>query len=264
MKLPILFSVPHGGLEIPEELLDYTLFDEKLIRADSDEGSTEIYHPLERYASGFLNIEYARCFIDMNRAPDDRRPDGVFKTHASWGHQLYEPYPSEDLIRSVIERYHSPYHERLASLATAAGVKLGVDCHTMCEFAPNTAPDKLGSRRPMVCLSDVDGQSIDQEWMDRLVYWFERSFEGYEVKRNSPFRGGFITRHHMSHLPFIQVEISRTRKISNEEKGLRVLEALVNFSSETFGEDYSSILKKERCRRRFNSFLRFFTRIFTG
>ena len=257
MKLPILFSVPHGGLEIPEELVEYTLFDERLIWEDSDQGSVEIYHPLERYAAGFQSINFARCFIDMNRAPDDRSPGGVVKTHASWGHQLYDPFPPEALLQSVIARYHTPYHQRLSSLATNSGAKLGIDCHTMCEFAPKSAPDQEGSERPMICLSDLGGESISDEWMTRLVDCFTRAFHGFEVRRNSPFRGGYITRRNMTKIPSVQIEISRSRRISDEEKGLRVLEALVDFSSQTFGVDYSPILRKERRRRKLASIWNF-------
>ena len=264
MKLPVLLSVPHGGLLIPEELADYTLFTEKLIKIDSDSGSKAIYHPLERHVAGFVTIPYARCFVDMNRADDDRRSDGVVKTHAAWGHKLYHTTPPEETFQAVIGRYHTPYHQRLSELALSSGAKLGVDCHTMCEFAPPNAPDSEGVERPMVCLSDKRGESISAEWMDRLMYWFGQAFEGFEVRKNSPFSGGYITRRHMTELPFIQIEISRTNKISDAEKGIRVLEALTNFSTEMFGVDYSPVLRREKLRRRIMSIFEFFKRLFSG
>jgi N-formylglutamate amidohydrolase len=43
MKLPILISVPHAGLRVPEEAQPYCRLTHEEIVADGDEGATEIY-----------------------------------------------------------------------------------------------------------------------------------------------------------------------------------------------------------------------------
>jgi N-formylglutamate amidohydrolase len=44
--------------------------------ADGDEGAAEIYD-LKDHAAEFVTTDIARAIVDLNRAEDDRRPDGV-------------------------------------------------------------------------------------------------------------------------------------------------------------------------------------------
>jgi len=43
---------------------------------------------------------------------------------------------------------------------------------------------------------------------------------------NEPFKGGYIIRNHSADIPWLQIELSRTRNISNKDKRDGVLEAL--------------------------------------
>lgn len=260
MKLPILISVPHAGLLTPDELKPYTSFPLKWIKKDSDEGADQIYYPLEDKVSGFVTTSYARCFVDPNRAPDNRKSDGVVKTHACWGKKLYTTTPPEAVFERAIDKYYRPYQSKLSALASNSGARLGIDCHTMCEFAPPGAPDPEGSKRPMLCLSDLNGETVPVHWMNRLTFWLRQAFPEFEVRTNSPFRGGYITRFHSQEIPFVQIEISRTAALTNQEKGRRVLEALVNFSTDVFKEDYSALLEEEKTVRK--SFFAWLVRLF--
>ncbi|MBZ0186934.1 MAG: N-formylglutamate amidohydrolase [Candidatus Obscuribacterales bacterium] len=233
MKLPLLISVPHGGLSIPEELQPFLKIGPELIEKASDQGSFEIYSGLEGRVERYLFADIARVLVDVNRAADNRKPDGVIKTRTS-GKLVYDPYPDAETIETVIARYHAPYHRELARLSRIDGVRLGVDCHTMFELAPDDAPDPKGSPRPMICLSDGAGTTLPAGWMDRLTVIFRKEFEGFDVGVNKPFNGGHIIRSHSLNLPWLQIEISRLSLLSSEAKGARVLAALTQFCEETF------------------------------
>ena len=159
----------------------------------------------------------------MNRAGDDRRSDGVVKTHTCWNIAVWRRPLSPEEIDGLLDAYHAPYHQRLTELGTGGKWVLGVDCHTMAAAGPPVGPDP-GIERPWVCLSNGDG-TCPQEWIDTLRECFQEQLEG-PVRINDPFRGGYITRSHAAEMPWIQIELSRAPFMSNEDKRLAVLTAL--------------------------------------
>jgi formiminoglutamase len=231
-KLPLLLSVPHGGLEVPEEAQPYCVLTPEQIREDGDEGARQIYD-LEQEVAGFVTTDVARAIVDMNREPDDRRPDGVVKTHTCWDVPVYDPFPPEEVVEKLLARHYHPYHERLRSLAFS-GVLLGLDGHTMAASAPPIGPDP-GSRRPPLCLSNADG-TCPAGWFELLATCLEGSFR-LPVARNRPFRGGFIIRSHAAELPWVQLELSRAPFLPAEKKKDLVLAALREFSQGIAGAD---------------------------
>lgn len=228
MKLPLLISVPHAGLSVPEEVRDLYILTPDQILADSDEGAAEIY-ALDSAVKRYVSTDIARAFVDLNRPEHDRGPDGVVKVTTCYGDYVYRQSLPEELIDTLLNRYYRPYHRRLTELA--ADVRLGLDCHTMAAVAPPVAPDP-GSARPHVCLSNA-GFSCPANLFDSLAACFERVF-GERVAVNAPFRGGHIIRSHAKELPWIQVELSREPWCSNSRKNGMVLEALDKFCTKVF------------------------------
>ncbi|MBW3582653.1 MAG: N-formylglutamate amidohydrolase [Euryarchaeota archaeon] len=217
-------SVPHAGLEVPPEAQPYCVLDHDAIVKDGDEQAREIY-AIEDEVELFVTSDVARAVVDLNRPPDDRRVDGVVKTHTCWMVPVYDPFLPDDVAERLLARYHAPYHRRLSELA--GQVPVGVDLHTMAARAPPVAPVP-GKARPGVCLSDASG-TIPEEWMLRLVEAFDASFPDVSVQVNEPFQGGYIIRHHGTEMPWVQVELSRAPFCSVKEKRRRVLEALTHW-----------------------------------
>lgn len=223
MKLPILLSVPHAGTRVPPEAADYCILDKQAIIEDGDEHAAEIYWPLEKHMAAFVTTDIARAVVDMNRARDDFRKDGIIKTHTCWDVPVYrEPLPNA-VAQQLIEHYHRPYHDKLRQLARG-DVTLGVDGHTMAGVGPPVGPD-TGEKRPAVCLSDVMGD-CPPAWTESMLACFRKAFSPHRVTLNEPFTGGYITRTHSAAIPFVQVELSRAPYLSNAEKSQRVLQAL--------------------------------------
>ena len=225
-KLPILLSVPHAGYQVPPEAAAYSRLTADEIVADGDEGAADVYD-LKEHVTGFVTTEIARAIVDVNRAEDDRSPDGVVKTATCWLVPVYSTFPPPSVVETLLERYYRPYHARLAALAETAC--LGVDCHTMAAVGPPVGPDP-GAERPRVCLADGDGVTLPSRWMSALVACFTEAF-GEAAAANQPFRGGYIIRAHHHEMPWVQLELSRPGFLSNEEKRTRVLRALQEFCS---------------------------------
>ena len=221
MTLPLLISVPHAGLRVPPEAEPYCSLTPEEIARDGDEGAAEIY-TIEDEVECYVTTDVARAIVDLNRAEDDRRKDGVVKTHTCWEVPVYEPFPSEAVVQTLLAKYYRPYHQRLTRLG-GRGLQLAVDCHTMAAEGPPVGPDP-GVERPWVCISNADG-TCPRGWMDTLKECLEERF-GPNVTINHPFKGGYITRTHAAEMPWVQLELSRAPFASDQQKRKHVLAAL--------------------------------------
>ena len=232
MKLPILVSVPHAGLRIPPEVETYCQLSHEEIVADGDEGAAEIY-AIQDEAAAFVTTDVARAIVDMNRVEDDRRPDGVVKTHTCWDVPVYNPFPPSHVVDRLLSAYYRPYH-RLLTKNAAGNIRCGIDCHTMAAVGPPIGPD-AGRKRPSVCLSDGNGTTFPTSWMRQLVMSFSKVFE-CDIAMNKPFRGGYITRSHSNEMPWIQLELSRCPFLTTAEKRRCVIASLTDFCSQDLPE----------------------------
>jgi len=212
MTLPLLISVPHAGLEVPPEVRDACILTPEEIAADGDEGAAEIY-AIEPDVTAFVTTHVARAFVDQNRSEDDRRKDGVVKTHTCWDVPVYREPLGADVVERLLARYHRPYHARLRQ--RAPDVVFGLDCHTMAAHGPPVGPDP-NAERPPICLSNADG-TCSAAAIESLAEELQRSL-GVEPSINVPFQGGWIVRSHARELPWIQVEFSRAAWTSPAEK----------------------------------------------
>ena len=220
--LPLVVSVPHAGLWIPPEFEPICALTPAEVATDGDGGANEIY-AFEAEVGAFVTTEVARAIVDMNRSRDNRKADGVVKTHTCFNVEVWKRPLSEPEIEGLLDAYHAPYHQRLTELGCSGEWVLGVDCHTMAAAGPPLGPGP-GTERPWVCLSNDDG-TCPQEWIDTLRECFEEQLEG-PVKINDPFRGGYITRFHAAEMPWVQIELSRAPYMPNEDKRHVVLTAL--------------------------------------
>ena len=223
MTLPFLVSVPHAGLEVPPEVKGLCTLTEQQIVEDGDEGAAGIYS-LRDQVTSFVTTDIARAIVDLNRAEDDRRADGVVKTHTIWHVPVYREPLSDELVETLLTKYYRPYHKQLSELAEKA--KLGLDCHTMAAVGPPVASD-AGKQRPFICLSNANGTCPDA-WLNQMAECFERAFQ-VNVSINSPFKGGQIIRSHAHELPWVQVELSRAPFLSIDQKRSYVLKALTDW-----------------------------------
>lgn len=222
--LPILVSVPHAGLQVPDEVAPLCRLTPREIAEDGDEHAAEIYDVATAVAR-YVTTDVARAIVDLNRSEDDRRQDGVVKTHTCFNVRIYERSLSAGEIDTLLSKYYRPYHARLRELV-GRDVVLGLDCHTMLAVGPPIGPG-AGEERPHVCLSNGDG-TCPPAWMAQLLGCFEREF-GPHVSVNDPFRGGFIARSHARDMPWVQLELSRAPFANNRAKREAILSALRRF-----------------------------------
>ena len=226
MTLPLLLSVPHAGLRVPDALAANCRLAPEEVVADGDEGAAEIYALADAVAA-FVTTDVARAVHDMNRAEDDRRKDGVVKTHTCWDVPIWREPLTEAQVEALLAEHHRPYHAALARPDVPDGaVVLGVDCHTMAAVGPPVGPDP-GRERPAACLCHADGTCPDP-WIEGLAEILGRHLGG-RVTVNDPFRGGHITRSHAAERPWLQLELSRAPTHTPAEKRAAVLASLTEW-----------------------------------
>ncbi|QKS70426.1 N-formylglutamate amidohydrolase [Paenalkalicoccus suaedae] len=235
-KLPIFVSVPHGGTKVPEGLRNKLLLSELEIVHDGDTWTGELFD-FKELAHVFVSQSVARIVVDMNRAPGDLPPhnvDGVVKTVAVTGENVWKPSLSEEEIRDLVETIHAPYHEAMRE-GLLQPISFGVDCHTMLAESPVIGGGEAITR-PLFCISNRGGEDGIEEdepvtaspaFMHRMRELIEEAFADYGIDGvelcviNAPFKGGYVTQLHgaQTDKPFVQLEINR-RLYMSEESGV--------------------------------------------
>ena len=226
--MPLLVSVPHAGLTVPTEAEPYCALTPTEIAEDGDEQAREIYAPLKELVRSFHTSEVARAIVDLNRARGDRRKDGVVKTHTCWDVPVYRSTPPEPLLEVLLERYHAPFHRALGKDVGSGVFPLAIDCHTMAATGPPVGPDP-GVERPLVCVGTGQGATCPQPWVDIIVDCLCDAF-GEKVYVDRPFSGGYIVKHYGTRMPWVLLELSRTDRMSVEDKSQAVVQAFTQIA----------------------------------
>jgi N-formylglutamate deformylase len=224
-RYPFLISVPHGGMEVPEEIRDRILLTEQDLLYYCDP-ATRILFDFKERVEAFLDTSLSRMVVDLNRPPlplPGKDPDGIIKLRTVDGKDVYRPgqFPDMALAHRLLMAYYFPYHQRIDELIDQHPVKVAFDCHSMLPFGSCGQSD-AGKPRPLLCLGnngDRRGRAkkgsiatCPGEWIERLANVFREEFSlGREVAINNPFSGGFVANAHYWHkgIPWIQIEVSR-------------------------------------------------------
>jgi N-formylglutamate deformylase len=176
LSLPLLQSIPHGGLAVPPEVQDRLAIDATTIYNECDLWVNDLFdfsHPelaVVNSPSGApgtlaaITMPIARVLVDANRPPDNTDdPDGAIKSITSYGKPIYTS-PLTLLDRQqLLERYWQPFHTALdAAIKTHARHTLFfLDCHNMAQHGP-TAYHDPGAQRPLICIANFGNTRGEQ------------------------------------------------------------------------------------------------------
>jgi N-formylglutamate amidohydrolase len=234
--VPIVQSIPHGGLQTPPEVADRLAIDNVTIYNECDLWADQIFdfdHPdlaelrpagQTTATLGLVRMPIARVLIDANRAPDSLdNPDGAVKTTTSYGDPIYRsPLNRQDQI-DLRQRYWQPFHEQLNALVRrhAGQMRLFLDCHNMAQRGPDAYGD-AGKVRPLICIANFGNErgefvpsrgsltapppfaqkaaAIAQELFSDLTLLEPNPEPTPVVALNRPFPGGYILRRYTGNL----------------------------------------------------------------
>lgn len=239
-----VFNSPHSGSDYPAAFLSRTRLGPLQVRSSEDAFVDDLFRDVPRFGAPLMAARVPRACVDLNRSPDDLDPAliegasrrfltprisaglGVIPRVVAEGRPIMEGKLSLAEARVLLARYWYPYHERLRMIIAENRRRFGsvilYDCHSMPSDALASAPDVRG-RRPDIILGDRFGVSCDRWVIEGAAELFRAN--GFEVFRNTPFAGGYITQTYgrpRQGVHALQIEINRAlymdeRSISRNE-----------------------------------------------
>ena len=230
----VVFSSPHSGRDYPPDFAAGSVLDTATLRRSEDSFVDQIFAAVPRHGAPMLRALFPRVYVDPNREPfeldptmfDDDLPTyvntasprvaaglGTVARVVTNGEEIYPGKLRFEDVRVRIEGLYRPYHAALGELIGATTTRFGfcvlIDCHSMPSVGGPMDHDS-GRRRVDFILGDAHGGSCAPA-LTRFVEQELRAL-GYVVARNSPYSGGYITRHYgnpRDRVHALQIEINR-------------------------------------------------------
>jgi N-formylglutamate deformylase len=228
---PLVFASPHSGRNYLPEFQRAARLDSAGLRRSEDSFVDELFGLAPRYGAPLIAATFPRAYCDPNREAweldpamfDDALPSWVNTTSArvgaglgtiarvvASGEAIYRGKLRFSDATARIQACWEPYHLGLSGLIDATrqcfGACLLIDCHSMpgqgCAARSGGGPDfVLGDAHGTTCSSRVTRR------VEAVLTGF-----GYQVRRNDPYAGGYVTRHYgrpRENVHALQIEIAR-------------------------------------------------------
>ena len=233
----LVISSPHSGRHYPDDFLNTSCRSLPELRQVED-GLLDILLSRAPLDGVLIAAEFPRSFVDVNRHADELDPDmfsslpqdistketrytrsglGVIPSRLGQHLPIYDRLLSqEDYLRRMKGCYY-PYHENLAAMLETAkrhGSAVLLDIHSM--------PSDVSKKQTDIVIGDLHGQSA-KPWLTHLAQEFFAK-AGFDVRMNTPFAGGYITRHYGrpdQGVSAIQIEINRRLYMDEQHIRLR-------------------------------------------
>lgn len=233
-RVPLVFASPHSGADYPAEFLAQSALDPQTLRRSEDTFVDQLFDCAPQFGAPLLRALFPRAYLDVNREPYELDPSmfdaplpafvnstsprvgaglGTIARVVSTGAEIYRGKLDFTEAERRIASLYQPYHDRLRQLVEHTMQTFGrcilIDCHSMPSIGGPTEKDS-GSSRVDVVLGDCYGSSCAARVIDTV----EKSLRdmGYRVVRNSPYAGGFTTRHYgkpWNGRHALQIEVNR-------------------------------------------------------
>ncbi len=195
--VPVLANILHSGTYVPDEVGEQ--FSDQQLKSHimTDWHLDKLYDFLHELGVTSLVANIYRFVVDLNR--EIKEPlYGPFFTSVICSEKppglpedryfpIYKKEPTRAEIEKRIQKYHTPYHEKLNNLVDEMVAKHGkLFLLSLHRYIGGTDSD--------ICVGDADGTSCSTEFTDMVVNSFEQA--GLRVARNNPYKGGYVTRHY--------------------------------------------------------------------
>ncbi len=187
--LPIIASFPHSGLHVPRDIADLFTPEHRAWLRNTDWYLPELYDFLPELGVTMVVATHSRYVVDLNRDPAGPLYGDFFRAviarSAADGAPIYATPDAPRDHAAAVATYHAPYHAAMrqaldGALATS-GRALLLDLHSF-----------MGPTEHDICIGDCRGSSCLPSTTDAFALALRS--HGFDVSRNEPFPGGFITR----------------------------------------------------------------------
>lgn len=248
---PLVVSVPHAGLAVPEQEKELLLASQEVLLRDADLFVDRLYQNAPQNGAALLAATISRYVIDLNRAPDDvdkqavpehpaprpELPRGLIWRLSTEGKSvLSRPLTLQEYQRRLT-LYYEPYRQRLSQELEARKERFGyailLDGHSMPSVGRSGHTD-TGRRRADVVPGVRGGTSCARALLDLVTSHFQEA--GLSVAVDDPYKGGNITAHYgrpQEAIHAIQIELNRDlymdeKLCTPKEAELKALSAILD------------------------------------
>lgn len=240
---PVVLSVPHGGWQYPQSLV--TANNLERCTSLADVGTAELGTMLANGNFPVLIASCSRATCDLNRpkqaldrllcAGADLPVPIAFKPYVAAGYgviprlsadkqPLYERILEKTQWQKILDMWHTPYHQTLTDLLRLAHAHhemvFLIDLHSMPDN-PDRPPRKKfyphASRRlPDFVFGNLHGATLTHKAAGRIDRVMSQT--GFSWHWNTPYAGGYITRHYgltqiedeqIPSIEVLQIEVNR-------------------------------------------------------
>lgn len=233
-KVPIVISVPHSGIDFPDELKDHYKSDLREKPDDTDWFVHQLYNFASEMGITMIHAKYSRWVIDLNRDPksaplynDGRIITGLTTTTDFFGKDIYvdeSHIPNQEEIERRLNTYYWPYYQKIESILDGLKSEFGKvllwDAHSIRQFVPTIRKENF----PDMILGNNDEKTAHPSLIETALNGL--NYGEYELTHNTPFKGGHITRYFgdpENNVHGLQLEMVKKLYMDDEE---------VNFNEE--------------------------------
>lgn len=227
-EIPIIISSPHSGVGFPEELTPLFLPQVLKHPADTDWFVDQVYGFAPDIGATLIKAHYSRYVIDLNRSADneslysDGRPkfDLVPQKQFNQSEIYQEALPDKREIQRRKDLYYFPYYNKISELIIHLKKKfkhvLFFDAHSIKRNVEVIRKDPF----PDMILGNQDGKTSIEQLSNLALEVLKSS---YDCSYNTPFKGGFLTRHFgdpSNGIHALQLEMSQDIYMDEENTAL--------------------------------------------
>ncbi|HEY0834437.1 MAG TPA: N-formylglutamate amidohydrolase [Azospirillum sp.] len=216
--LALVVASPHSGRHYPPAFLAAARLDGRTLRKSEDAFVDEIFAAAPAHGAPLLRALFPRSFLDANREAFELDPDmfadalpayvntrsprvaaglGTIARVVANGEEIYRGKLRFAEAAQRVTRFYHPYHGALRRLIDATSGRFGrcvlLDCHSMPSGGGGGERERADRRVDMV-LGDCFGSACAPAVTDAAERLLRA--KGYAVSRNTPYAGGFTTRHY--------------------------------------------------------------------
>ena len=226
-KVPMILSVPHCGIDFPEELKNDYVDSLAAAPDDTDWFVHQLYNFASELGITIIYAKYSRWVIDLNRDPESKPlyNDGRIITALTtrtdfFGKEIYKEgkEPDQQEVERRLKEYYWPYYAKVQNLLDQRKSEFGKvllwDAHSIRRHVPTIRKEFF----PDMILGDNDETTANDRLIDAALNGLSNS--KYQVNHNTPFKGGHITRYFgkpEENQHALQLEMNKILYMNDEE-----------------------------------------------
>ena len=204
---PILLSIPHSGIKIPEGI--QARINPKAKRIHTD---WEMDTFIKAFPFTIISSKLTRYIVDVNRSKYTSKTSAlpIIPKYDEFGSPLFKQYPSKSIQQKWIKEYYTPYYDAIFKQITVKKQNNSI----VCLLDLHSYDDQYFHTNKII-ISTKGHSTISKESLNYILNCFEKA--ALSTQLDKPFKGGNII-HEVSKQPnieAIQIEIPYSLYLHN-------------------------------------------------